>query len=244
MSRYCWWLQCMCVWHASRSSQALQHLGMYHAWLTGCSPACLIADALVGTTCAGRPLLPGSTNSSRTPEPGYVLLITCPTACCTTSRQPGGNTSGSSASSSSVQLYADFSGAMGPLCEALQAAVGPHWGFLPSIWAKAAAHTSTSGGGLSGAAGSATRPAGVPGARGPAVGIVRPRHAAGSDGIGGSAGGRRHAAGQGLLESLASGGSAGAAAGLASSGCMPAHGLQMASHTRSLAAVQVGVGVD
>jgi len=163
--------------------------------------ACLTCLCLVSRVHAGMPA-----GSSRTPEPGYVLLITCPAAACSTSRQPG-----------SLSLLADFSSSMGPLCDALQAGIGPHWGSLPSLWRKAAA---------AGTAGSTKLTAFANGSGG------HSRSAAGS-----SAGqpGRRLNTLPGCADMQHPGGKQPWQAPV-----MPAHGLHMSSHTRSLAGIQVG----
>lgn len=144
-----------------------------------------------------------------------MLLIACPEACFTTSRQP-----------STSQLITDFSSSMDPLCEALQGGLGPCWGSLPSAWRKAAAGPT------------AGRSEGVHAAPATAA-------AAGQGCAGGGSGGRLAAAQQ----TSARGSRAAAGMFLHPSGSqpcrgaplMPAHGLQMASCTRSLAGVQVCV---
>lgn len=150
--------------------------------------------------------------SSRAPAPGYVLLITCPAASYTTSRLPN-----------STHLSADFSSSMCSLCDSLQAGIGPYWGYLPSIWRNSS--------------------------QGPAANELAGKCQAGTasktsqlcqaGGNAGSSGGCMRSAVQGLGQAargLRVGG------GVLNPGCtpiIPAHGLQMASLTRSLAGVQV-----
>jgi hypothetical protein len=167
-------------------------------------------------------------SSSRTPQPGYVLLIMCPAASCQTSRQPG-----------STSLVADFSSSMGTLCEVLQAALGPHWGSLPSLWRKAAAA------GTAQQAAGATATAALAPQAAKAAGVARPAgFRAGSNG-GGSGGwraamvssgghvGKSGESAEGVVAPPAGGNTPWATS------FMPAHGLQMASQTRSLATLQV-----
>lgn len=160
-----------------------------------CRLACLAPDLCL----TGQP--PGS---SRAPEPGYVLLITCPAAAC---RQGDG-----------LQLVAEFSSSMRPLCSLLQDTIGPHWGSLPSIWHKAAAAAADDNG----------------------------KHAGLAANSSGSGGRSRAEAGAELPQEArsraASGGASSRQPGrllMRQAPVMPAHGLQMASLTRSLACMQV-----
>lgn len=76
-------------------------------------------------------------NSMKTAEPGYVLLLTCPASAVLLTQQ--GGTAG--------QAQADFSPSMQQLLQLLQAAIGPAWGNMPTAWRGAALQEASAGDG-------------------------------------------------------------------------------------------------
>lgn len=118
---------------------------------------------------------------------------------------------------------------MQPLVQLLQTVLGPIWGSAPSLWRKAAAEA-----GIAAAAG---------GTAGTAAGGTTGRqrgHRAGSSGSGTAAAGQdaRHAGRvrpQGTAADPSMGQNTGAGFRALAQLLVPAHGLQVASHTRSLA---------
>jgi hypothetical protein len=74
-------------------------------------------------------------NSMKAAEPGYVLLLTCPSAAVLLTQRAG----------NAGQAQADFSPSMQQLLQILQAAIGRVWGSMPSAWRGAAASAGGSG---------------------------------------------------------------------------------------------------
>lgn len=114
---------------------------------------------------------------------------------------------------------------MGPLCDTLQASIGPFWGSLPSIWRKAAADPAAAKAASKCQAGAAIK----------AGQLSQPGGNAGSSGSG------MRSAGQGSGQATRGFKAGAGVLNPVPAPIIPAHGLQMASHTRSLAGVQVGV---
>lgn len=60
--------------------------------------------------------------STRTPEPGYVLLLSCPIAAVNVVGRVAG------------RLEIESSSSMSELCAVLQEGLGAAWGSMPSVW--------------------------------------------------------------------------------------------------------------